>query len=71
MAIDDLILDKVRSLPPEKQQEVVDFIGFLSHKIVRSRHVTPLKGLCANLGVHITAHEIDEVRREAWTSRAV
>jgi len=66
MAIDLLILDKVRSLPPERQQEVVDFIEFLDRKTSAPRQATRLKGLCADLGIHITADEIDEVRRGVW-----
>jgi len=39
MSIDPSILDKVRLFPPEKQQEVADFIEFLS----RDRSQSPRK----------------------------
>ncbi|MBE9229685.1 DUF2281 domain-containing protein [Phormidium sp. LEGE 05292] len=33
MSIEEAILEKVRVLPPEKQQEVLDFAEFLAQKI--------------------------------------
>ncbi len=53
-------------LPPEKQQEVVDFIEFLNTKGKVPGRAAPLKGLCADLGIHLTADEIDDARRESW-----
>ncbi|MGA2032258.1 MAG: DUF2281 domain-containing protein [Thermoguttaceae bacterium] len=64
--IDASILDKVRRLPPEKQQEVADFVNFLSRQSVASGQRPRLKGLCADLGVQITEEDIDHVRREIW-----
>ncbi|WP_017651062.1 DUF2281 domain-containing protein [Fortiea contorta] len=33
MSIEELIIDKVRILPPDKQQEALDFVEFLLAKI--------------------------------------
>lgn len=33
MSIEEIILDKVRILPPDKQQETLDFVEFLLAKI--------------------------------------
>ena len=32
MTIAQSVLEKVQALPPEKQQEVLDFVEFLEHK---------------------------------------
>jgi len=32
MTIEEMILDKLQSLPVEKQREVLDFVEFLLHK---------------------------------------
>lgn len=37
MTIEEAILEKVRVLPPEKQQEVLDFAEFLQLKMVNSK----------------------------------
>jgi hypothetical protein len=64
MPVDSSILEKVLMLPPEKQQEVADFIEFLSRQTGKTARKSRLKGLCSDLGVQITAGDIDEVRRE-------
>ena len=55
MAIEELVLEKLRSLPPEKQQEVLDFAEFLESKTAAPR-----------LGFDITEEDIAEARREMW-----
>ena len=66
MTIDTSILDKVRMLPPEKQQEVVDFIEFLSRQSTAQGRKPRMKGLCADLGVQVSEEDIDEARQEMW-----
>ncbi len=66
MTIDASLLDKVRMLPPEKQQEVVDFIEFLSRQSAAKGRKPRMKGLCADLGVQISEEDIDEARQEMW-----
>lgn len=47
MKIEQIILEKLRSLPLEKQQEVLDFVEFLEQKIRGKRRRQPgtAKGL--------------------------
>jgi len=66
MSIEEMILEKLRALPPEKRQEVLDFAQFLEHKSASSRPLRSLKGLWADLGIQITEEDIAEVRREMW-----
>ena len=68
MAIEQTIAEKVRVLPAEKQQAVLDFVEFLQQKGVRpyKRH-SPI-GLCADLKADITEADIAEARREMWGS---
>lgn len=54
MSMEEMILEKLRGLPPEKQQEVLDFTQFLEHKSAPSHPLRSLKGLWADLGVQIT-----------------
>jgi len=66
MTVAEKILEKVESLPPEKQGEVLDFAEFLAN---RCSEPVPLKstfGLWADLGIDITDEDIAEIRREMW-----
>ncbi len=40
MTIEEAIIEKLRELPPEKQQEILDFADFLLHKAQTARLVT-------------------------------
>lgn len=66
MSVERLVLDKLQSLPPDKQQEVLDFVEFLEQKSTPKRPRRSLKGLWADLDVQITEEDIAEVRREIW-----
>jgi hypothetical protein len=66
MSIEQSVLEKIRTLPPDKQQEVLDFIEFLQHKRSARQPRRSLKGLWADLGVDITEEDIAEVRKAMW-----
>ena len=38
MGIEQAVLEKLRALPPEKQQEVLDFVEFLQAKILKEEN---------------------------------
>jgi hypothetical protein len=68
MSIEQVVLEKLRQLPLDKQQEALDFVAFLE-----SRQIGPLPrrnpiGLLADLKIDITAEDIAEARREMWGS---
>jgi len=68
MDIEQVLIEQIRRLPPEKQREVLDFAEFLHH---RQRNAPPyrgVKGLWADLDAPVSAAEIDEARRELWGS---
>jgi hypothetical protein len=69
MSIERTVLEKLRALPPDKQQEVLDFVEFLQHRVLERTATRPRrspKGLWADLGIQITEEDIAEVRREMW-----
>ena len=66
MSIEQAILENLRVLPPEKQQEVLDFVEFIKTKSRPKVARRSIKGLCADLGVHITEEDIAQARREIW-----
>jgi len=68
MTIEEAILERVRTLPIEKQHEVLDFAEFLRARGSVEARREPLGGLWKDLGVSITEEDIAEARREMWGS---
>jgi hypothetical protein len=67
MTIEQQVVEKLRDLPPEKQQEVLDFVDFLKAKNGDPKKpLRSLRGLRADLNIHITEEDIAEARREMW-----
>ncbi|MEG4346248.1 DUF2281 domain-containing protein [Microcoleus sp. A003_D6] len=66
MNLEQAVLDKLRELPPERQQEVLDFAEFLQQKTMPKRPLKSAKGLCADLKVDITEEDIAQARQEMW-----
>ena len=67
MTVTEAVIDKLRVLPPEDQEKVLQFVQSLTNlKHVPAQRKNP-RGLFAERGVHITAEEIDEARRQAWS----
>lgn len=66
MNLEQAVLDKLRALPPERQQEVLDFAEFLQQKNMAKRPLKSVKGLWADLKVDITEEDIAQARQEMW-----
>ncbi|MEW6368031.1 MAG: hypothetical protein AB1714_25675 [Acidobacteriota bacterium] len=66
MSTPELIAERVRLLPPKKQQEVLDLVEFLLARVRGSRRRVSAEGLCADPGTDISAEEISRARREMW-----
>ena len=66
MSIADEVLERLRSLPPEKQQRAFEYIESLQRETGNGRPRRPLKGLLSDLNVDITEEDIAEARREMW-----
>ena len=64
----ELVMQKVRQLPPQQQQEILDFIEFLLQKHQRLEKVPPLSpfGLWADLKIDLTEADIVQTRQEMW-----
>ncbi len=66
MTIEQMVLEKLRGLPPEKQNEVLAFVESLKPAEKTKRPLRSLEGLWADLDIHITEEDIAEARREMW-----
>jgi hypothetical protein len=70
MTTAELIAAMAKALAPEGQREVLDFVEFLQSRTARQAPHKSLAGVWADLGVDLSAEDIDEARREAWSSAA-
>ncbi len=68
MTLEEAVLVKLRQLPLEKQQEMLDFAEFLSQKTEKKKPLKSSAGALAHLNISISKEEIDEARREMWAN---
>jgi hypothetical protein len=64
-SIEEAVIEKLRELSADKQQEVLDFVSFLGTKSPAPK-LKSVEGLCADLDFRISKEEIDEARKEMW-----
>jgi hypothetical protein len=65
MTIAESVLEKLQTLPPNKQQEVLDFVEFLEQKSAPMRPRRSCLGLFADQGIQITEEEIALLRKRS------
>lgn len=66
--LQDRVLNKLKELPPEKQEEVLHFVEFLAQREARPTGRKNVQGLWADLDLDITEVDIEAARREMWGS---
>jgi hypothetical protein len=66
MSLEQAILEVVHSLPPDKQREILDYASRLRTESTKRPPFRSIEGLWADLGISLSAEEIDENRREMW-----
>ncbi len=66
ITLEQSILEVVRTLPPEKQQEILAHAEKLRGEPGRLKRRRSGKGLWAGLNITLTAEEIEENQREMW-----
>lgn len=66
MSLEQAILEAVRALPAEKQQEVLNHAARLRDEAERKRPFKSIKGLWADLDVSLSPEEIEQNQRDMW-----
>ncbi len=66
MSLEQIVLEKLRQLPIEKQREALDFVAFLENRQIAPVPLRNPIGLWADLKIDVTAEDIAEARREMW-----
>lgn len=66
MSVEEAILEKVRALPAEKQEEVLKFAdSLIPPPEVKQPLISP-RGLWKDFDIDISEEDIAELRREMW-----
>lgn len=66
MSIERSVIQKILSLTPDQQREVMEFVESLQKGPSESQPRRSLMGIFSDLNVHITEEDIAEARREMW-----
>lgn len=66
MSIEQQILENLRELPAQNQQEVLAFVDSLKEMNGAGKPFRSLRGLWKDLNIDITEEDIAEARREMW-----
>jgi len=66
MSLEQAIIEAVRALPPEKQQEVLNHAAKLRGDTGRRAPFKSVRGLWADLGISLSAKEIEENQQDMW-----
>lgn len=71
MTVAETVIQKILSLPEEKQRVVLEFIKELEHTLAAQREllIDPY-GTCADLRSDLSFEEFQQNRREMWGSSA-
>ena len=66
MNLEEAVLERLRHLPVDKQQQLLDFAEFLYQKTTLKTPLRSVRGLCADLKVDISEEDISQARQEMW-----
>ncbi|MDQ3130435.1 MAG: DUF2281 domain-containing protein [Acidobacteriota bacterium] len=66
MTVEETLLEKIKTLPMNRKQEVLDFAEFLEEKEAKPQPRRSLYGALADLDIKITEEDIAEARKEMW-----
>ena len=66
MSIEEKLIEKLHSLPPDKQKQVLEFVESLKDDKGSLRPLRSLRGLWADFPIEVTEQDIAEIRREMW-----
>lgn len=66
MTVEEVLIEKIKELPLNRKQEMLDFAEFLEEKEAKSQPHVSLEGIWADMNVIITEEDIQEARKEMW-----
>jgi hypothetical protein len=67
VSLEESIMEAVRTLPAEKQQDILRYATRLRGEAAKQKPFKSVKGLWADLGISLSAEDIEENQSEMWT----
>jgi hypothetical protein len=67
MSVAEKVVERLSALPPDKQQEVLEFVESLSEEAGPNSPLFNPEGLWAGRGCDIAPEELAEARRDMWS----
>lgn len=64
--LEEKLLSRIRELPQEEQQRVLDFANALGQSSAKLPKANPVYGLLKDEGIDISIEDFKELRREMW-----
>ena len=66
MISEEVLLEKIKVLPPKLKQKAIDFVESLQTEVVPAQKRKNLKGSLAHLNIKFTEADLREARNEMW-----
>jgi hypothetical protein len=66
MSLEQAILEAIRALPADKQQEVLSHAAKLRDEARKTSSFKSVRGLWADLGLSLSSKEIEGNQRDMW-----
>lgn len=66
MTSEEVLLERIKVLPPNLKQEAIHFVEFLESKITLPKKKKSLKGSLSHLKIQVSEADIREARNEMW-----
>lgn len=66
MTSEEVLLEKIKVLPPDLKREAIHFVEFLETKISLPKQRKSLKGSLAHLNISVSEDDLREARNEMW-----
>jgi hypothetical protein len=66
MTSEEVLLEKIKVLPPDLKQKAIEFVDSLQSEAQTKTPRVSLKGIWADMNVNVTEEDIREARNEMW-----
>lgn len=66
MISEEVLLEKIKVLPPNLKQKALDYVEALQKRAVPSQERKSYKGALAHLNIKFTEQDLREARNEMW-----
>lgn len=66
MTSEEVLFQKIKTLPPDLQRKAIEFVDSLQTEARKKTPRVSLEGIWAEMNVDISEEDIREARREMW-----